>query len=786
MQKLTIKLLKLPIMISCFSSSFIPNAAGENLDFSFIQGGGGERWQGVNSNYTSGDYLLDLYLNGSFLGKRVLTVTDDDTEDVCLPELWLIKAGVYLSAEYFKSVYNPQRQCYDIGKAPFSQQYFDVSTQTLELNIPQKGIIPQANNEQWEYGTSALRGIYNLNGNINEVETTIFGSTDLKANIGKWVISSLATATKESSSIDMFTANRALKDWKSDLSIGKTYVGNSLLGSIGLYGVTLSSNNSMVDNSGGYRPIFSGIAKTYARVTLTQTGSIIYSEMMPPGPFVINNVPLLNSGDVEMNVVERDGEIVKQVFPLTRMSGQINPRTHEYNASIGVNNGSDSQLTGPVGSLSYGYGYDYLTLRSGVILHDKYQGINIGAVSSLGRIGAVSLEGAYTQAKYDNGLIRNGGKIQVTYSKSLQKSSTSLQTSISRNLSEDYIEFSGFVPRERGENIINRQKNEVNAGISKNINSINLGFSGWRRDYWRSNKSEIGITGTLNSQIKNVSFNIGGGYSKSSNGEGNYTISASVSVPFSILERRYNSYTSLSTGSGGGYNINSGVSGSINDKLNYTISGGQQQDRDHQGALSGSYNGENAGVSMNINHSSRKTNGSLSISGSVLALPQQHHLIFSRVTSDTIAVVNVHNMPDIKLFSNINSTDSKGNVVIPLSNYQSNIITVDTINLPSDVELGVTSQNVMPTAQSVTWLPFDVIKVKRYILQIRFRNGEFVPSGTWAISKEGMALGFISTNGVLLINSIKPTLSDIQLGQCLILAKNIQHIDKVQEVTCEN
>ncbi|EJF8395575.1 outer membrane usher protein PefC, partial [Salmonella enterica] len=62
-------------------------SAGEKLDMSFIQGGAGinpEVWAALNGDYAPGRYLVDLSLNGKDIGKRILDVTPQDSEALCL------------------------------------------------------------------------------------------------------------------------------------------------------------------------------------------------------------------------------------------------------------------------------------------------------------------------------------------------------------------------------------------------------------------------------------------------------------------------------------------------------------------------------------------------------------------------------------------------------------------------------------------------------------------------------------------------------------------------------
>ncbi|ECT6635801.1 outer membrane usher protein PefC, partial [Salmonella enterica subsp. enterica serovar Rissen] len=194
-------------------------SAGEKLDMSFIQGGAGinpEVWAALNGDYAPGRYLVDLSLNGKDIGKRILDVTPQDSEALCLSEAWLAKAGIYVSAEYFRKGYDATRQCWVLAKAPAVKVDFDVATQSLSLAIPQKGLVKMPENVEWDYGTEAFRMNYNANANSGRYNTSAFGSADLKANIGRWVVSSSATAStgdggSNEATINMFTATRAIR-----------------------------------------------------------------------------------------------------------------------------------------------------------------------------------------------------------------------------------------------------------------------------------------------------------------------------------------------------------------------------------------------------------------------------------------------------------------------------------------------------------------------------------------------------------------------------------------------
>ncbi|RMA79674.1 outer membrane usher protein FimD/PapC [Enterobacter sp. WP_7_1] len=778
--------------------------AAEKLDMSFIQGGAGvnpEAWAALNGSYAPGRYLVDLSLNGKEAGKQILDVSPQDSEALCLSEEWLTKAGIYVSADYFREGYDAARKCYVLTKAPSVTVDFDVSTQSLALSIPQKGLVKMPENVEWDYGTSAFRVNYNANAYTGQNYTSAFGAADLKANVGRWVVSSAATASSgdtgdNSATINMFTATRAIQGLSADLAVGKTSTGDSLLGSTGTYGMSLSRNNSMKPGNLGYTPVFSGIANGPSRVTLSQNGRQLHSEMVPAGPFSITDVPLYTSGDVMMTVTGEDGHEHVQNFPLSVMAGQLSPGQHEFSVAAGMPD-EDSDLKGSVFAASYGYGLDGLTLRTGGVFNQDWQGVSAGAVLDLGYLGAVSADGAYATAKYRDGS-RSGNKVKGSWSKQLPLTNTGLRMSWSRQ-SAEYEDMSSFDPTELWgrENHGRRIKDEWSAGISQPVGGLfSLSASAWQRSYYPAsttgsywyrddNGKDTGITGTLSTQVKGVNLNLGLSGSRNSQGENNWSASASVSVPFTLFDRRYSSSTSVSTGKDGGTGFSTGLSGSLNDRFSYGFGGGRDSAGGASSYLNASYSGDRAYLNGTLNHSQAGgTSGSVSASGSVLAVPAAKDVMFSRTTGDTVAVVNVKDTPGVKVTSVDGQTNSDGNLVVPLNSYDWNTVTIEAGALPLDTELVTTSQKVVPADKAVVWMPFDALKVKRYLLQVKQRNGEFVPGGTWARDSKNTPLGFVANNGVLMINTVD-TPGDITLGQCRIPAAKLQETEKLQEVSCD-
>ena len=81
-------------------------------------------------------------------------------------------------------------------------------------------------------------------------------------------------------------------------------------------------------------------------------------------------------------------------------------------------------------------------------------------------------------------------------------------------------------------------------------------------------------------------------------------------------------------------------------------------------------------------------------------------------------------------------------------------------------------------------MPFDAVKVHRYLLQVRQADGEFMPGGTWARDQKGTPLGFVAASGVLMLN-VMDVPGKITLGGCTIPAGKLKETEKLQEIRCE-
>ncbi|MGE9716031.1 fimbria/pilus outer membrane usher protein, partial [Escherichia coli] len=75
-------------------------------------------------------------------------------------------------------------------------------------------------------------------------------------------------------------------------------------------GISLLTDEQMLPpNLRGYAPEITGVAKTNAKVTVSQQGRIIYETQIAPGPFRIQDLHDAVSGRLDVRIEEQDGTI---------------------------------------------------------------------------------------------------------------------------------------------------------------------------------------------------------------------------------------------------------------------------------------------------------------------------------------------------------------------------------------------------------------------------------------------------------------------------------------------
>ncbi|HAK5377184.1 TPA: PefC/AfrB family outer membrane usher protein [Salmonella enterica] len=780
------------------------NPYDTELDLTFLQG-----TRGVPSVlkkgviFPAGQYQVDVVVNNNNLGKARLDISPEEEKkgQLCLSSEWLKTAGIPLRLDSYAAEFDERRGCYVLGKNPYTRVDFNYGNQGVVFSVPQAYLFSKTDPSQWDYGVNALRLNYSANVARNSgQDATAYGSVSALVNVGQWVLNSNMNASRFSNGKNEFavrdaTLSTALSTLKSDLIAGKSNTRNDLFRDVGFYGVALRSNSSMSAwDSRGYAPIISGVAASSSRITITQNGYTVYSRVVPPGPYTLDDIRPVGNGDLEMTVEDASGHKTTTRYPVTTLPTLLRPGELQYDVAAGRrSSGSDIRkpFTGAdnglfwSGSLAYGLGST--TFAGATILHDRYRGGGLSVTQMMGGLGAVSLGGTLSDAKYDNQERKRGYSVSAKYAKAFS-SDTNLQLTTYRHQSRGYVEFADFNPADRYTRY--HQKSRYEAYLSQRLtDSVSLSLSGWRENYWNiKGHSTGGSLSTGFSVSERVSLGLNGNYSKHPyRDKPDYSLSLTTTIPFSVGDRHQYMNTSATYSRTGGTSLRASSSVSPTDRLTYNVSAGLSDKGNSDAGAGISYAFDTISTSANVSQGRNSTSVSGSVSGSVVATAESG-LLLIRDQSNTMAVVRIPDVQGVQINSSA-PTNSRGYTAVGLSEYAENRIDINMESVPDNLELMTTSHNVVPTGRAVIYRQFGANYVKRYLLEVKGPDGRILTGGN-ARTEQGLDAGIVSRNGVLVMGMLAEP-KEIRVDQgdgniCRIAMAGIKpEATKVQEVHCE-
>lgn len=777
------------------------NAHGEdNLNLNFLQGVAKNNIPEIlssNKKYPAGKYVVDVVFNRESFGRQILEVEKDDGEALCLSTDWITRTELPLRLSQFEKQYDPLRKCYRIGNFPDVRIDLDYGAQALRFSVPQIALKNTTSGEDWDYGISGFR--LSWSGNASKSNTNkeqLYGNFDLNANLGRWVFSGKTSGFNDRGfTTPEATLSTAIAPVRGKLLMGKTLTASTLLSDFSFYGISLRSDSNMVPWSvRGYAPQISGVAATNARVTVSQGDYAISSEIVPPGPFSLNNIRPVSNGDLTVTIEEEDGSKTVRTYPITTLPTLLRAGDFNYNIAAGTRedrdgNSQDVKDIFTMGSMDYGF--VPFTLNIATILHSNYQSAGMGVTKDFGVPGALSasinasrsvFENDFTQ--YNRRNTQTGVSGLLKYAKGLT-TSTNLQLMSYRYTGEKYVDFSGFDQK----NLYSRdnRKERYEAIITQSFGNTFVNASGWMQSY-RNNNKDSGGNLNINTVFEKISLSFGANYGKYQlNDSEDFGVSMSVSVPFSAFERPHYNTNSVSYTRAGKTTFNTGVSGNIEDRLSYNLNSGMSENVKSASAYAGmSFDKMQTGLS--VSQSNNLTGMSLSASGSVIAT-QPTGVLFSREQNNTIAVVRLKDIPGVR-FNGSAPTNKKGVTAFYISPYNKNDIRINTEQLPDNIELMNSAYSVIPTERAIVFRDFAHSEIKRYIFRVIDRDGKPVMAGSQARTEQSINAGFVSNGGILLVNVLaepKEIIVRQQDGkQCQFSMQNIvAGLNKTKEVRCE-
>lgn len=777
--------------------------------------------------YPAGQYYIDVSLNGARIGRTELTISPDDEQTglLCLSPEWLQNAGIFFKPEAYQDTFDTVRGCYQLGRKDSTKVSFDLGSQSLDFGIPQAWLAEKNDASRWDYGISGLRLKYNGNFNQN-VQTrnnngygddslNAYGSFNTSLNVGRWILSSDMNAARNAG-ISEFTTNdltlsTAISQIKGDLLLGRSQTKTELFNDFGFYGAALRSNSNMRSwQTRGYAPVITGVASSASRITVSQGGYTIYSRVVPSGPYRLDDINSTSNGNLVVTVEDNSGHKTVTEYPVATLPSLLRPGDYNYNLAVGQRNDSNrlseafSSGNGTFGLASLDWGLSSTTLNMATLLHSGYQAAGIGVTQSMGMWGALALSVNGSRAEYDDGSRRQGVSATAKYAKSFTNK-TDIQLLTYRYQSPGYTEFASWDPKYGDRRKIydpdglglndhyvwfdGREKARYEARISHRMDNIYVSGSFWQQSYWNRDKDAIGASLSASTTILDgISLYLSGNYSRSAwSTTDEYSGSLGVSIPFTLGGVRHYSSNSVGYSRYSGTSFNTSTSATLNERLNYSVNAGTDERSNNTAGASVSYAFDRMQTNLAVSKSRDTTTLSGNVSGSAIATAPTG-LLLTKESSDTVAVVRIKDTPGVT-FNGSLPTNGNGSTVLYLTGYNPTNISINPENVPDSAELLNTSYEVVPTEKAIIYREFGFQNVQRYIVRVRDAQGNVLTGGS-ATTEQGLDAGFITNNGVLLMNLLATpktiTVSQSNGKQCRFSASGLkENIVTVQEIRCE-
>lgn len=761
-----------------FGSDFLRRDGSTQLDVSRF---------GKGNPTAAGSYRVDLYVNANWIGRQDVAFRapeGSDSAEPCFNRALLDAVGVdmeKLSEEVRAALAaaGPQSclRLQDLVQDATAE--FDSGDLRLNLSIPQVSLRRSARGyvspELWDKGVNAAMVSYNFNAynsSFNgQSNTSYYLGLNNGINLGDWRLRNNSSVTRQSDGRTRVQtiasyAQRSIVPWNSQLTLGDAYTTGQLFDSLSYRGVQLASDPRMLpDSQTGYAPVVRGIARTNAKVQISQNGSIIYETTVAPGRFEITDLyPTGFGGNLHVVVTEADGARNSFDVPYASVAQMLRPGTQRYSVTAGRtrSNGAGSVDANFVqGTYEQGISND-LTLFGGATTAQDYLGLLGGAAFNT-PIGAMSFSVTGSHARVSDSDTRTGQSMKIDYNKMLPDSGTNFSVVAYRYSTSGYLRLTDMLnmkslaARGISTSQADRPRSQVSFNISQTLGEGNgaLYASGSTQNYWNRGGMGTQYQFGYNNSWKSLSYS-GSIQRQRDLNTGNTDTQYLLQMSMPLGQELYS--PSLSAGvtrdTRGGSSLQTSIFGTAGEDHN--VSYGANVSR-NPGFVSSSLNAQYRAPYAVLGGSYSYSNGgsrqmSAQASGSVVAY--EGGVVLAQNLGDTVAIVEAEgaagaavNSPGVRL-------NGSGMAVVPyLSPFRTNEVSIDPKGTSTDVELSTTSQRVAPYAGAVVLVKYATVSGRSVLINARNSSGESIPFGADVLDEKGASLGIAGQGGTIFIRA---------------------------------
>jgi outer membrane usher protein len=735
-----------------------------------------------------GNFDTDIYRNGSLVSKgmvRFASKNKDDNAIACISPAVFQQLGVkpnFISPkglELMKTQQNTGNAASPgASSAPdclFIEDWvagaateFDNSSLRLDVSIPQAFLTRQNRQsvppEMLTRGENAGFVNYNLNNYSAQGFSSNFLGLNTGINVAGWQVrhtsylsQNRSTGGATTTSTSQYVAGetyvkRPLIDLKANLALGDVSSNSPIIGSTPIRGVRLSSEENMLpDEERSFRPVIKGVARTNARVRISQNNTVFFEQTVPPGPFEFDDInPISSVGNLTVVIAEADGTQQTFTVPYSAGAGKLNPGSYRYSIATGLyRNFTSTQNTAVVqGYLRYGFN-DFTTPGMEVLLGPNYQNLGLQA-SFNSKLGSLSFNTLFSNFNASttprSGYAYNANFTPPTLGRlsfytgvgyqSLNYTipSTALSSGSNALFTNDSYKYSAFASLGLGLESFGG----ISLSTSQNSNWTGVGSRQLRLGY------NVGIRQLF------VGLNLDR-TSYSDNRPKAESVSVSLSLPLSFGSNQGSASASYNKTGEAEPTQTLSYAGNIQENnFNYNLSQSQTGDFGYSsGSVGVQHRYGSLGASVSTSTGGGQQTG-LNASGSVVV--HSGGLILAPTVGDTFAIVEVPKGEGAGVLGSAARINSSGFGVVPyLSPYYLNDVQISLEGAPAELEVDNANQKVAPVEGSIVRLKFNASSGRPLLIVLQASNGVRIPIGATVTDSQGNEVGTVGQGSRALV-----------------------------------
>lgn len=660
----------------------------------------------------------------------------------------------------------------------------DLSASAVYLSIPQAYLEYTADDwdppSRWDNGIPGLLFDYNVNAQgqrqskSGDKSYDVSGNGTVGANFDVWRFradwqsrynhqSGNGSSNQVTWDWSRYYAYRAIARLGAKLTLGENYLNSDIFDSFRFTGVTLATDDGMLPpNLRGYAPEVTGVAKTNAKVIISQQGRILQQTQVASGPFRIQDINDAVTGKLDVRVEEQDGSVQEFSINTANIPYLTRPGTIRYKIASGRPTDWRHHSNGPIfgsGEFSWGINNGW-SLYGGGVSDGRYNALALGIGRDLLFLGALSFDATQSRAKLPHSdEIYSGGSYRLSYSKRFDDYDNQVTFAGYRFSQKNYMSMSEYLDARLSG--VRTQNSKEMYTISFNQQFREAGLSAYlnynHQTYWDrpdNDRYDVTVASYFDlGRLKNLSLSLTA-FRNKYNGHTDDGMYLSLSLPLG-------NDASLSYNGSWGRSDNTNKASyykRVDEHNNYQVSSGLS----HNKALASGYyshEGDIAQVDANATYQEGDYSSvGLSIQGGATATLKGAALHRTSIIGGTRILLDTDGVAGVPVsgYGSTTSSNHFGKVVLAdVTNYYRNKLRIDLNKLPGNAEAIRSVTQATLTEGAIGYRKFEVISGEKAMAVLRLADGSTPPFGATVKNSRNQSVGIVNDGGSVYLSGIK-------------------------------